>query len=76
MAYTPELSQKHSGTLRLIAWAINKPMTKTIEQVFDLVSKKLSSDKICNACKDDSCCDECVFNANRKERKQCRNTCT
>lgn len=62
MAYTPELSQRHSGTLRRIAWAINKPMTKTMEQVFESVGKGLNSKKICKACRDDSFCGDCVFN--------------
>ena len=35
MAYTPELSQKSSCTLRRIAWALGVPMTKAIEMVFD-----------------------------------------
>jgi len=62
MAYTPELSQKHSGTLRRIAWAANKPMTKTIEQIFNFVGNNLDHRKICDACKDDSFCEDCVFN--------------
>jgi hypothetical protein len=31
MAYTPELSLKSSQTLRRIAWALDKPMTKSLE---------------------------------------------
>ena len=30
MGYTPELSDYHSATLRRTAWALGKPMTKTI----------------------------------------------
>jgi len=61
MAYTPELSQRHSGTLRRLAWAINKPMTKTLEQLFEFFGSSVDSLKICDACKDQSFCNDCVF---------------
>ena len=61
MAYTPELNQKHSGTLRRIAWALERPMTKTIEEVFDYVSKTIDNKKVCEAYKDKSFCNRCVF---------------
>ena len=61
MAYTPELSQRHSGTLRRLAWAINKPMTKTLEQLFEFFGSNVDSLKICDACKDQSFCKDCVF---------------
>ncbi len=32
MAYTPELSQKSSCTLRRISWALNIPMTKQFKE--------------------------------------------
>lgn len=62
MAYTPELSQHHSRTLRRIAWALNLPMTKTIEYVFEFVAKNLDSKKVCDGCRDKSLCKDCVFN--------------
>jgi hypothetical protein len=62
MAYTPELSQKHSGTLRRIAWALEIPMTKAIEEVFEYLSKILGKEKICGGCRDKSSCDRCTFN--------------
>ena len=68
MAYTPELSQRHSGTLRRIAWAVNKPMTKTMEQVFELVGKRLNSKKVCKACRDRSFCEDCPFNHHGKSK--------
>jgi len=64
MAYTPELSTKHSSTLRRIAWALGIPMTKTIEAVFDFLGRTLDSSKICEACKDKTRCSGCVFNSN------------
>ena len=62
MAYTPELSQKRSGTLRRIAWALSMPMTEAIEEVFDYLNKVIDGKRVCEACKDDSFCENCVFN--------------
>ncbi len=61
MAYTPQLSMRSSRTLRRIAWALNMPMTRAIEEVFDFLGKTLDGKKICEACKDKSGCDECLF---------------
>jgi recombinational DNA repair protein RecR len=65
MAYTPELSQRHSGTLRRIAWALEMPMTKAIEEVFDYLSKVMDEKKICQTCRDKSFCEDCQFNRNK-----------
>ena len=62
MAYTPELSQKHSGTLRRIAWSMGIPMTEAIEHVFDYVSEVADSKIVCDACRDKTLCRDCVFN--------------
>ena len=64
MAYTPELSQKHSCTLRRIAWALDTPMTKAIEEVFDYLGRTLDNSKVCEACRDNTRCGDCVFNSN------------
>jgi len=62
MAYTPELSQKHSCTLRRIAWALNKPMTKALEAVMDYVGRIINSEEVCEACRDRTRCNSCGFN--------------
>ena len=62
MAYTPELSQKHSCTLRRIAWALDKPMTKAIEDVFDHISNTVDNRKVCKKCRDQTRCCDCAFN--------------
>ena len=61
MAYTPELSQKSSCILRRIAWALNIPMTKAIERVFDHIAEIVDRDKVCENCRDRTKCDECSF---------------
>jgi len=62
MAYTPELSIKSSCTLRRIAWALDMPMTKAIERVFEYLPEILDSEKVCQACRDKSKCSDCEFN--------------
>lgn len=64
MAYTPELSYQHSCTLRRIAWALNKPMTKAIEDVFDHIARTVDAQEICKACRDKTRCGNCSFNRN------------
>jgi recombinational DNA repair protein RecR len=66
MAYTPELSYQASCTLRRIAWALNVPMTKAIERVFEHLPKILDNHKVCNACRDKTRCSDCVFSDPRE----------
>ena len=56
MAYTPELSQEHSQTLRRIAWALGVPMTKAMGKVFEQVEMTVDKNRICVACRDKSKC--------------------
>ena len=65
MAYTPELSQEGSSTLRRLAWALNKPMTQTLEIVVEEYSKSVEQELICTSCRDKTKCNHCLFN-NRK----------
>ena len=62
MAYTPELSMGASSSLRRIAWALNMPMTKAMEKVFEYLPKILDREKICEGCRDKTKCQECRFN--------------
>jgi hypothetical protein len=62
MAYTPELSMKSSCTLRRLAWALDIPMTKAMEKVFEYLPEILDSQKVCQACRDRSKCSDCEFN--------------
>ena len=45
MAYTPQLSAYHSGTLKRIAWALGKPMTRVIDTIFDNVDRFIDPGK-------------------------------
>lgn len=62
MAYTPELSDKSSCTLRRIAWALGVPMTEAIERVFEHIPAMLDKTKVCQGCQDKTRCRECAFN--------------
>ena len=64
MAYTPELTQTYSGTLRRLAWALEIPMTKAIEEVLNYVSKIIEKGRVCEACRDKSFCEQCPFGDN------------
>ena len=68
MAYTPELSQTHSGTLRRIAWAMEIPMTKAMVKILEIAAKALDNDKICSACRDRSFCSDSLFKRNGGEK--------
>ena len=65
MAYTQQLSQRGSATLRRLAWHLQKPMTKSLEMLIELTATKMPEMRPgegCNQCKDDSVCEVCPFN--------------
>ena len=65
MAYTPELPQISSATLRRFAWYVGKPMTKSLEMLIELTAMKMAEmrpGEVCSKCKDDSICEICPFN--------------
>ena len=61
MAYTPELNNFYSTTLRRIAWAIDEPMTETIRRVIDHVVGQVNHRLVCEKCRDNSRCELCAF---------------
>lgn len=67
MAYTPELSLKSSQTLRRIAWALDKPMTESLELLVLNFTMFINREKICSKCRDNSICQECVFNVQKHQ---------
>ena len=70
MAYTPELSMGASSSLRRIAWALNVPMTKAMEKVFEYLPKILDREKICEGCRDKSKCSKCAFNSHNETQQE------
>ena len=64
MAYTPELSQLGSATLRRLAWYMGKPMTKSLETLIRLIAIKMAEvkpDEVCSKCRDNTICQICPF---------------
>ena len=61
MAYTPELNQEDSCTLRRIAWALDEPMTVAIKIVLDHTANAIESAKVCAKCRDKTRCHQCAF---------------
>ena len=70
MSYTPELTYQDSCTLRRIAWALNLPMTKAMEKVFEYLPKILDREKVCEGCRDKSKCSECAFNSQNQIQQE------
>lgn len=69
MAYTPELSTQESGMLRRIAWAIGRPMTKTMNIIFERLPEIYDRQMVCNACRDKSKCPSCGFRNEEEKAK-------
>jgi hypothetical protein len=64
MAYTPELSQRGSVTLRRLAWFRGKPMTETLGALLEATARTMSEirlGEVCSKCRDYSRCEECAF---------------
>lgn len=70
MAYTPELSQIGSATLRRLAWYMGKPMTKSLETLIGLTAIKMTEirpGEVCSKCRDNSICEYCPFKPHTNE---------
>jgi len=61
MAYTPELSDEASCTLRRIAWALHVPMTKALDMVMNVIPMIVDPQKVCAGCRDKTRCQDCTF---------------
>ena len=70
MTYTPELSMKSSCTLRRISWALEVPMTKGIEFVFDYLPQILDREMVCQGCQDKTKCSKCAFSVNNQNQRE------
>jgi hypothetical protein len=64
MAYSPNLSNQSSCTLRRLAWALQKPMTKALEEVIVFLPQIIDIEIVCKSCMDKSKCNQCGFHSN------------
>jgi hypothetical protein len=72
MAYTPELFQAGSATLRRLAWFYGKPMTDALEMLVEKTARQLpkkTAGQVCSKCRDNSICGECHFYRQEKAVK-------
>jgi hypothetical protein len=60
--YTPQFSEMATVTVRRLAWALNIPMTKTVDIIFKELGLIFPSSEICPKCKDGTKCHACAFN--------------
>ena len=56
--------------MRRISWALEVPMTKGIEFVFDYLPQILDSEKVCQGCRDKSKCLGCAFSPNNHNKRR------
>lgn len=57
--YVPQISKTSLCRLRRIAWALDKPMTKTLDSFIEFICRHINQKAVCNACLDSSQCDAC-----------------
>jgi hypothetical protein len=65
--YTPQFSDQASVTIRRLAWALDLPMTKTIDVLISEISLIFSEADICSKCRDKTKCKMCGFNKQTQE---------
>lgn len=54
--YVPKLSEQSLCRPRRIAWAANRPMTKTLDAVIEYIARHIDQQAVCTACRDNSRC--------------------
>jgi len=59
--YTPEFSYHEGVTFRRLAWALDLPMTKTMDKIISLLPSMFPPSEVCPKCKDKSKCEYCEF---------------
>ena len=61
MVYTPRFSAQISAIIKRLAWKMDKPMTKAVEQLVMALPAIIDPSKICLACQDKTTCKTCIF---------------
>jgi hypothetical protein len=74
--YVPKISPVCLCRLRRIAWAVDQPMTRTLDRFVEFISRHINQQAVCNACLDSTQCEICglheLIKANRKPVKACK----
>jgi hypothetical protein len=61
MVYTPQISVGSSVSVRRLAWYLDLPMTKTLDEVVSKLPSLFPAGYVCGKCRDTKRCAECVF---------------
>ena len=69
MSYTPPFSTRTTVSIRRLAWALQMPMTRTMEHVVAMIPNMVDPEVVCAKCRDRQRCKDCIFH----ERKQMKN---
>jgi hypothetical protein len=59
--YSPRFSETAAVSVRRLAWALNKPMTETVNYIIQLLPSMVEPSKVCLPCKDTTRCKGCTF---------------
>ena len=59
--YSPQFSEQAVVSVCRLAWALEKPMTKAVDHMVQLLPSLVDPSKVCLACRDRSRCSCCAF---------------
>ena len=59
--YTPKISDYACITIRRLAWALEIPMTSTMERIAKVLPTMFDPAYVCQRCKDQTKCSLCAF---------------
>lgn len=73
--YVPKMSPTSLCRLRRIAWAVDRPMTKTLDRFVEYICRHINQQAVCNACLDSSQCETCGLHELKKASPQPAKPC-
>ena len=65
--YTPDFSNRSTISVRRFSWFINKPMTKAVDAIIEILPFMVDAEKVCQVCKIQDKCNYCTFNNPKME---------
>jgi hypothetical protein len=68
MSYTPPFSTFATVSIRRLAWALEAPMTSTVDRVVRRLPDLFNAEEVCRNCRDTSRCHDCAFRHARQLR--------
>jgi hypothetical protein len=68
--YTPQFSDTATISVRRLAWALNKSLSKTVDLMSSLMPSLVEPSKVCLACQDQTKCHTCIFSRKFTRQEQ------